>query len=82
METLYSQLTFSKRYQIQALHELGFSTRAIGRELGRSNKTISRELKRLSAQEAYSATEADRDATDQRRAAPKAKRFNTWHQYN
>jgi IS30 family transposase len=80
MGTLYSQLTLSERYQIQALHELDFSARAIGRELGRSNKTISRELKRLVTQEVYSATGADRDASDQRRAAPKAKRFNTWHQ--
>jgi len=80
MGTLYSQLTLSERYQIQALHELDFSARAIGRELGRSNKTISRELKRLATQKAYSATEADRDACDQRRSASKAKRFNTWHQ--
>ncbi len=42
MGTLYSQLTLSERYQIQALHELDFSARAISREPGRSNKTISR----------------------------------------
>lgn len=80
MGTLYNQLTLSERYQIQALHELDFSARAIGRELRRSNKTISRELKRLAMQESYNATEAEKHATDQRRAAPKAKRFDAWHQ--
>ncbi len=80
MGTLYSQLTLSERYQIQALHELDFSARAISRELGRSNKTISRELKRLAGQEAYSAEKADAHSHDQRHSARKAVRFDSWHQ--
>lgn len=80
MGTLYGQLTLSERYQIQALYELDFSARAIGRELKRSNKTISRELKRLTDCEAYDASEADIHAYDQRRAANKAERFNARHQ--
>lgn len=80
MGTSYSQLTLHERYQIQALHELQFSARAIARTLKRSNKTVSRELQRL--EQRYCAREADRQALYQRASARKAKRFGAWQQDN
>lgn len=78
MGTHYSQLTLNERYQIQALHELEYSARAIARELGRSNKTISKELKRLCGKD-YCALQADNDARQKRQLADKAQRFDAWH---
>ncbi|MEA2749194.1 MAG: transposase, family [Myxococcales bacterium] len=42
----YQQLTLDERYQVQALHALGFTQVDIGRRLGRHASTISRELRR------------------------------------
>lgn len=74
----YSQLTLDERYQIQVLHKLQYSARAIARDLGRSNKTISRELKRLGDKK-YSALQAEHHACHKRQRADKATRFTPWH---
>lgn len=79
MGTHYSQLTLNERYQIQALHELKYSARAIARELGRSNKTVSEELRRLGNKH-YCAVQADNEARQKRKLADKAQRFDAWHQ--
>ncbi|MBD1578093.1 helix-turn-helix domain-containing protein, partial [Vibrio sp. S11_S32] len=42
----YKQLTLVERYQIEALVQLEFSARQIGKELKRGNKSISSELGR------------------------------------
>jgi IS30 family transposase len=57
------------------LHQLGWSTRAIGRKLGRHHSTIARELKRNDFGTSYS-PEASQSAYQKRRerSRPKGKR--------
>lgn len=47
----YSHLSIIERGQLETLHRLGWSCRAIGLELGRHPSTIARELKRGSDNE-------------------------------
>ena len=71
MGNQYNQLTLAERYQIQALRELEYSARQMGRKMSRSNKTISRELKRCPSG-AYDAGIAHRVADQQRQSAAKS----------
>ena len=79
MSSKYNQLTQDERYQIQALHGLFQSARAIGKVLHRSNKTISRELRRLKSG-AYHAKQAQEDAHYKRHHAKKANKLNAANQ--
>ena len=80
MGTLYTQLTQADRYQIQALHELQFSARAIAQNLNRSNKSISREFKRCPVR--YCAEIAHRLSQQKRQDASKYTKLNTAQRYH
>ena len=80
MRTLYTQLTQADRYQIQTLHELQFSARAIAQNLNRSNKSISRELKRCPVR--YCAEIAHRLSQKKRQNASKYTKLNTAQRYH
>lgn len=49
----YSHLTTFERGRLESLHKLGWSTRAIARELKRHHSTIARELNRNSSDDSY-----------------------------
>lgn len=80
MGTLYNQLTQIERYQIQTLHELQFSARAIAKKLDRSNKTISLELKRCHGN--YCAEMAHRLSRQKRQDASKYTQLNMTQRQN
>ena len=80
MGTLYNQLTQIERYQIQTLHELQFSARAIAKKLDRSNKTISLELKRCHGN--YCAEMAHRLSQQKRQDASKYTQLNMIQRQN
>ena len=80
MGTLYTQLTQAERYQIQTLHELQFSARAMAQILKRSNKTISRELKLCPAH--YCAKIAHRLSRQKRQDASKNTKLDTAQRYH
>jgi IS30 family transposase len=54
----YSHFSTIERGQLEALHRLGWSTRAIGRQLDRHHSSIARELKRNETITPYSPAEA------------------------
>lgn len=64
----YSHLSIIERGQLETLHGLGWSTRAIGQKLGRHHATIARELKRGQLDQHYEAGVAQ-EAYQQRRAS-------------
>ena len=66
----YKQLTLVERYQIEALVQLEFSARQIGKELKRGNKSISSELERC-PQGRYKAITAHANALSKRSCAAK-----------
>ncbi|PLZ38875.1 IS30 family transposase, partial [Fischerella thermalis] len=70
----YSHLSTFERGQLAMLHQLGWSTRAIGRQLGRHHSTIARELRRNDWGTPYS-PEASQSAYHKRRerSRPKGK---------
>ncbi len=65
----YTHLSQRERYQIQELHQGGFSLRGITEQLERSSSTISRELRRNASSECYAAKTAHRQSTQRRHAA-------------
>ena len=67
----YRQLTQEERYQISALHELGYSNAEIARRLVRSPSTISREIRRNGGTKGYNAAQAQRASDQRRRSAEK-----------
>jgi IS30 family transposase len=64
----YSHLNIVERGQLEALHRLGWSARAISRQLNRHHATIAREIKRSCLNETYEALPAQK-AYQQRRAS-------------
>lgn len=64
----YSHLSIIERGQLETLLQLGWSARAISRQLGRHHATISREIKRSCSEESYQSLPAQK-AYQQRRAA-------------
>ncbi|MFF2912249.1 IS30 family transposase [Paenibacillus sp. NPDC057934] len=64
----YSLLSIVERGQLEILYRLGWSARAISRQLGRHHATISREIKRSCSQESYESL-SSKKAYKQRRAA-------------
>ncbi|KQN98938.1 IS30 family transposase [Paenibacillus sp. Leaf72] len=54
----YQHLTTRERSQLELLHQLGWSARAIARKLGRHHSSLSRELKRQGTEESYCADRA------------------------
>lgn len=54
----YSHLSTFERGKLEMLHNLGWSTRSIARELGRHHSTIARELKRNRQEKVYSSEAA------------------------
>ncbi|WP_426448119.1 IS30 family transposase [Paenibacillus sp. S-38] len=64
----YSHLSIIERGQLETLYRLGWSTRAIGRQLGRHHATIARELKRGQYEQCYVALPAQ-NAYHKRRMA-------------
>ena len=64
----YSHLSIIERGQLETLHRLGWSTRAIGRQLGRHHATIAREIKRGQTDLSYAAITAQQ-AYHQRRSS-------------
>ncbi|MFF3024942.1 IS30 family transposase [Gottfriedia sp. NPDC057948] len=71
----YTHLTTFERGKLEALHQAGYSTRAIARELGRHHSTIARELKRNIHMEKHYDSQAAHTIYSQRRTAcqPKGK---------
>lgn len=71
----YTHLTTFERGKLEALHQAGYSTRAIAKELGRHHSTIARELVRSTQQEAMYESESAQLRYEQRRLAcrPKGK---------
>src|ERR1700761_2708717 len=64
------KFTNAERYELQILHDKGYSARAIARVLGRSPNTIATELERNSTKGgAYHATKAAHKAYVRRREA-------------
>jgi transposase, IS30 family len=66
----YSHFSTIERGQLEALHRLGWSTRAIGRQLDRHHSSIARELKRNETMAPYSPVEAQ-SAYERRRERSK-----------
>ncbi|MEK5478132.1 IS30 family transposase [Paenibacillus sp. FSL R5-0407] len=64
----YSHLSIIERGQLETLHRLGWSTRAIGQHLGRHHSSIARELKRGRVKACYEA-EAAQGSYRQRRVS-------------
>jgi len=64
----YSHLSIIERGQLETLHRLGWTARAIGQGLGRHHSTIARELKRGQMAERYDAGTAH-NAYQERRAS-------------
>lgn len=64
----YSHLSIIERGQLETLHRLGWSTRAIGQQLGRHHSSIARELHRGQMNLCYEAASAQ-EAYQQRRAS-------------
>ena len=71
MKRQYQQLTYEQRCQIYTLKKTGFSQRAIADEIGTNQSTISRELSRNSGDRGYRYKQAQRAATERRKAACK-----------
>ncbi|SDT49406.1 transposase, IS30 family [Paenibacillaceae bacterium GAS479] len=63
----YSHLSIIERGQLETLHRLGWSTRAIASQLGRHHSTISREIRRGCMEKDYQAGTAQQ-AYQERRA--------------
>lgn len=55
----YIHFSITERAQLELLHRLGWSSRAISKELGRHHSTVARELKRNSLEGEYSSTQAE-----------------------
>jgi IS30 family transposase len=63
----YSHLSIIERGQLETLHRLGWSVRAIGKQLGRHHSSIAREIHRGGSREGYDAQSAQQ-ASQKRRA--------------
>lgn len=74
---VYTHLSQDERYQIQCLHDGGFTAREIACELGRAPSTISRELARnVMDGMTYRAKSAQRQSTLRRHAASSQPRID------
>lgn len=63
----YSHFTAIERGQLDVLHRLGWSTRAIGQKLGRHHSSVARELKRNQTENNYSPEKAQSDYQERRK---------------
>ncbi|MBN2984150.1 MULTISPECIES: IS30 family transposase [Cohnella] len=73
----YTHLSITERSQLEVLRRLGWSNRAIGKELGRHHSAIAREIQRGSVEGEYRA-ETAQTAYEERRSTSKPKgRFTT-----
>lgn len=71
----YTQLTEGLRYQVYTLLGIGFTQAAAANEVGVHPSTISRELSRNSGGRGYRPQQANRQALERRKAAPKSHRM-------
>lgn len=71
----YSHLSIIERGQLEALHRLGWSNRAIARELGRHHSTIAREVNRGNLHESYSAQSAQQAYHERRSSCVSAGKY-------
>ncbi len=54
----YKHFTIKERSQLEMLHRLGWTARAIARKLNRHHSSVSRELQRQADQDSYDAEKA------------------------
>ncbi|MCZ8521890.1 MULTISPECIES: IS30 family transposase [Paenibacillus] len=73
----YSHLSIIERGQLETLYRLGWSTRAIGRQLGRHHATIARELKRGFSGQDYAAESAQQAYRERRTTSVPAGKFTS-----
>nr|WP_274649021.1 helix-turn-helix domain-containing protein [Paenibacillus humicola] len=71
----YSHLSIIERGQLETLHRLGWSTRAIACQLGRHHATIARELNRSQSGPCYGALRAQQAYQERRAASVPAGKF-------
>jgi IS30 family transposase len=71
----YSHLSIIERGQLETLHRLGWSSRAIARQLGRHHATIAREIKRGQSGPCYGALTAQQAYHERRATSVPAGKF-------
>ncbi len=75
----YTHLSQETRYQIQRLHDGGWSLREIGEQVSRDPGTISREIQRHTDDEGYAAKRAHQRSVQRRVAASAQPRIDAAH---